>query len=41
MIMTIWKLHARSSSKAYDFNYRNHQMDGVERLEYCARLIFL
>ncbi len=27
--------------KAYDFNYRNHQMDGVERLEYRARLIFL
>jgi hypothetical protein len=20
--------------KAYDLNYRNHQMDGVERLEY-------
>ena len=27
--------------KAYDLNYRNHQMDGVERLEYRARLIFL
>ncbi len=27
--------------KTYDFNYRNHQMDGVERLEYRARLIFL
>ncbi len=28
-------------NKAYDLNYRNHQMDGVERLEYRARLIFL
>ncbi|HUS07766.1 MAG TPA: PIG-L family deacetylase [Bryobacteraceae bacterium] len=27
--------------KAYDLNYRNHQMDGVERLEYRSRLIFL
>jgi LmbE family N-acetylglucosaminyl deacetylase len=27
--------------KTYDLNYRNHQMDGVERLEYRARLIFL
>jgi len=27
--------------KAYDLNYRNHQMDGIERLEYRARLIFL
>jgi hypothetical protein len=27
--------------KAYDLYYRNHQMDGVERLEYRARLIFL
>ena len=27
--------------RAYDLNYRNHQMDGVERLEYRARLIFL
>ena len=27
--------------KAYDLNYRNHQMDGVERLEYRGRLIFL
>ena len=27
--------------KSYDLNYRNHQMDGVERLEYRGRLIFL
>ncbi|MEO8129030.1 MAG: PIG-L family deacetylase [Bryobacteraceae bacterium] len=27
--------------KTYDLNYRNHQMDGVERLEYRGRLIFL
>src|SRR3954447_14151320 len=27
--------------KGYDLNYRNHQMDGVERLEYRGRLIFL
>ena len=27
--------------KTYDLNYRNHQMDGIERLEYRGRLIFL
>jgi LmbE family N-acetylglucosaminyl deacetylase len=33
--------HALGLKKAYDLNYRNHQMDGVERLEYRGRLIFL
>src|SRR5438105_1384236 len=38
---TLEVARALGLKKTYDLNYRNHQMDGVERLEYRARLIFL